>query len=407
MADLLEHVRRQGALPWLGVAWLAGPLPGATTRGVTGQPLDGLWWWHLAALVLLLVTLVGAVRAGELAVRIDRAALQAWSPGRGWRTVVVTGWLGLAVLATAQALDGRADWGHVVSFTAAAVVLGLGRRRTVGGAAVPHLAAGTVLLAVLTIAAAVVARDALDDPFAYYRLKQAVLLPVGGHNVLAGFLLAGAPAVALATVRRPRRWWPALVVVGVGLAATLSRGALVAGALALVAAWLLRDRTVARRLGLVVLLGALGTGLALATLGAANPDTGGPTSVVARSELWGAAVDAAQERPLTGVGLDGFLAFTEEAGLAAPHEHAHDLPLHAAATLGVPGLLAVAAVWFGVAAGARGQLDRARRTAVLVGLTGLGAQAMVDELALRPATVGLLALLALVVAAPREPDASG
>lgn len=402
MGHFLDRVRTAGALPWLGLAWLAGPLPGADARGVTGQPTGELWWWHVAAGVLLVVVVVDAVRAGEVATRIDAGAARAWRPGRRWHTVVVVALLALAVLAAAQVGAGTAGWGHVVSFVAGAVVVGLAPARVAGGAAVGHLARGTVVLAVVGIGAALLSWEALAETHGFYALKQQVRAPVAAHNVLAAFLLAGAPAVVLASVRRPRRWWPLLAVTGVGLAATLSRGAVVAGLGAVVVAWALRDRTVARRLALVVAIAAVGIGVVLGAYGAPVPHEGGPSSVVARSELWGAGFDAATAQPVTGVGLDGFLAFTDRVGLAAPHEHAHDLVLHAAAVLGVPGLVAVVALWLGVLAGAARLLDRDRRIVVLVGLAGLGAMAMVDEVALRPATTGLLALLAVAVAAGTE-----
>jgi O-antigen ligase len=168
----------------------------------------------------------------------------------------------------------------------------------------------------------------------------------------------------------------------------------------------LRDRTVARRLGVALGLAAVVVTVVLLQVGARVPTTEAvqdPTSVVARTQLWSAGWDAFAGAPFGGVGLDGFLAASRDAGVAAPHEHAHNLLLHAAATTGVPGLLAVVAVWGGIAVGAWQLLDRARTHAVLVGLAGLGAMAMVDELALRPSTTGLLALLVVTVAAPRDP----
>ncbi len=405
MRRLRARVAGWGALVLVGVAWLAGPVPGFDGRGVTGQPTGDLWWWQLAAGVLVAAAAAGAVRTGDVSGRIDRGSLRAWRPGQRWRTVVVVAWLVLAVLAAAHLADGTGSWGDVVTPAAAAAILVVAPRRSVGGAAVPRLAVGVLVLAGAAILAAGVAigGGVLDQPAAFYALKQQVRAPVAAHNVLAGFLLVGAPAVAIAAVRRPRRWAPALGFVGLGLAATLSRGAVLAGVVAAVVARVgTRDRAVAARTGIVTLVGAIGIGGALWMLGAPVQDAGGPTSTVARVELWQAAVEVVGTEPATGVGPDGFLAATRARDLAAPHEHAHDLPLHAAATLGVPGLLAEAAVWIGIAAGAAGMLDRDRRTVVLTALAGLGALALVDEVAMRPATVGLLALLATVVAAPRD-----
>lgn len=403
-------LRDSGALVWLGLAWLAGPVPGFDARGVTGQPTGELWWWHLAAAGLVVWALVGGLRTGELGDRIDAATTGAWRPGRRWRTVVVTGWLVLVVVAAAQLGDGRASWGDVVTFTAAATIAGLAPRRSVGGEAVPRLALGGLVLALFAAATFAGASELFGQDFAFYRVKQAVVAPVARHNVLAGFLLALVPAVALAAVRRPRWWWPALVVAGLGLGATLSRAALVAGIGAIAVAAFLRDRTVARRLGVVVALAGVVVTVVLLQVGARIPTTEAvaddPTSVVARTQLWSAGWDAFTDAPFGGVGLDGFLAESRDAGVAAPHEHAHNLLLHAAATTGTPGLLAVVAVWGGLLAGARQLLDRARSHALLVGLGGLGAMALVDELALRPGTTGLLALLVVAAAAPRDPAAA-
>lgn len=402
-------LRDSGALVLVGLAWLAGPVPGFDARGVTGQPTGELWWWHLAAAGLVVWALVTGLRAGELGDRIDAATTGAWRRGHRWRTVVVTGWLVLAVVAATQLADGRASWGDVVTFTAAATIAGLAPRRSVGGEAVPRVAAGGLVLALLAVGTFVGALDLFGQEFAFYRVKQQVVAPVAAHNVLAGFVLALAPAVALAAVRRPRWWWPATVVVGLGLGATLSRSALVAGLVAIAVAAFLRDRTVARRLGVVLGLAGVVVAVVLLQVGARIPtseaEVEDPTSVVARTQLWSAGWDAFTDAPLRGVGLDGFLEETRDAGLVAPHEHAHNLLLHPAATTGVPGVLAVLAVWGGLVVGAWRLLDRDRAHAVLVGLAGLGALAMVDEVALRPGTTGLLALLVAAVAAPRDPAA--
>ena len=84
------------------------------------------------------------------------------------------------------------------------------------------------------------------------------------------------------------------------------------------------------------------------------------TSVSIRVELWQAALDLFAAHPLSGIGLDGFVpalqALAREdrlSAVAATLTHAHNDVLHLAATLGIPGLLAiiaaylVPAAWFG------------------------------------------------------------
>lgn len=78
----------------------------------------------------------------------------------------------------------------------------------------------------------------------------------------------------------------------------------------------------------------------------------GDSSIGTRVELWQAALDMLASHPLTGVGLQGFQPALQAmaadgrlSGAALALDHAHNDALHLAATLGLPGLLAVLATW--------------------------------------------------------------
>jgi O-antigen ligase len=396
-----------GPLPWLGAAWLAGPVPATADVGATGQRVGGVWWWQIATLVLLVAHVGGVVRARRLAVADELPVEAVGLPvRRRWHAVAVVSWAALATIAAAQAVADIAAWHHVWSFAAAAVLIVVAPRRVVGAEAVRWLGVGTVLLAAWTVAVGVGQLDVLAGSAGFYRFKQDVIVAVAAHNVLAGFLIAGLPAVAVLTMRR-RRWWLGLLMVAGALAVCLSRGALVAGAGAvLLCAVVVRDRSLALRMGFGVLLATVGVAGVLASVGAELPAGSDATSVQSRIALWEVALDAGLAAPLVGVGFDGIADRSTAADLFG-HEHGHNLPLHAFAVAGLPGLLAVVLAWGGLLAGAWQQLDQTRRTVLVTSVLALGAQAMIDEVALRPATVGLLALLTVIAAAPREPHLSG
>ncbi len=136
-----------------------------------------------------------------------------------------------------------------------------------------------------------------------------------------------------------------------------------------------------------------------------------------RIELYEAALTLFAQKPLTGHGLFTFgeaLVSLPGATPDKPHSHAHSVPLHVAAELGLPGLIALLA---GVVAAA-GAAQRSRRAltafgsvkpdALLAagatsGLAGFAAHHLFDVPAMMPA-IALVGLLTLALAAlPHDP----
>ncbi len=202
--------------------------------------------------------------------------------------------------------------------------------------------------------------------------------PVVGGTLLTAALGLHLPAAILA---RGAARWLALTAAGVTLAgvlATGTRGAwlastgLVAIAIAWGAwtairahAWTVRG-ALARGAVLAVVLAIAGAGvwlaagdtltrrsdkareeIAAALRGEHDTDTGARVSMI----FW--ATRAIGERPITGVGTGGYRAWVEDqADGTHVHDHAHNAPLHIAATNGVVGLtLAGFVVLVGVRAG--------------------------------------------------------
>lgn len=306
----------------------------------------------------------------------------------------------LVALAGWQLADGRAAPDAPATFLAGALVLGtVVAARPAARQVVHGLAVAATALAAWTVADVGVALVRHGgEPASYYAVKVAVATPVAAHNVLASLLLVGLVACALAARTDPRWRW-ALALVALGLAGTLSRGAVLVGLGLPVGAWLLRDRRLAARLG-VASVGALALVLLAAVgLDASVPDGGGPTSVVARTQLWSAGWDAFTSHPWTGVGLDGFRDHAVGLGVADPRDHVHDLVLHAAATGGLVALAAVAVLW--TTLGVRGwwSRDATVRALALLGGGALFVHGLVEETAFRPAVEVVLAgLLGTVLA---------
>ena len=120
-----------------------------------------------------------------------------------------------------------------------------------------------------------------------------------------------------------------------------------------------------------------------------------------RYSYWEVAAGAFADHPLRGAGSAGFRnEWLRERDLAESARDAHSLYVETAAELGVLGLLALAALFTGVALAAR---DGVRRNAALVagpaaGLTAWATQAGVDWLWEMPA-LALLGLSLLAIAA--------
>lgn len=233
---------------------------------------------------------------------------------------------------------------------------------------------------------------ALTDPdlSSFYRVKNAVVTPLGASNTLAGYLLV--PTVAgLVLATRDRRLLVPAVLAGVGLVATLSRGALAAATVALVVGGVL----VLRRRIVVAAAAAAAALAAVASLAAASrlPDVA-TSSPDGRLALWRAAVDALLDAPLLGVGLNRFATVT--ADLSQPHDHAHNLVLHTLAESGLLGGLAYLAIWAALARRLwRAEAARERTALALAGLALL-LHAQVEALSYQR---GIEVVLAVLLAA--------
>lgn len=342
------------------------------------------------------------------------------------------GYLLLTVVAVAQVVVGRASADDVVAFALPAAVLvvawwwGAAGRPAAPGLAVRALAVAAAVLAAWAVVAFVIALPSADGADGFYDVKVQVTTSVADHNVLASLLLVG--LVAAAWLRGPAGWL-ALAVVTLGLGATLSRGAaIVAVVVAMVVAagaWLLpavprtRNSTVPplhvgrsvelRRVAGRLAVGAIGAlGLVLLAawlLGAAVPEGDGPTSVASRGQLWRAGVTAIAEEPLVGVGLDGFSEVASREMVADPRDHVHSLPLHAAATVGVPAAVLYLGLWVLLAVRGWRHPDPRVRALALLGGGALFLHGLIDETAFRlPVELTLAVLLA--VSAPVSTSAA-
>lgn len=199
------------------------------------------------------------------------------------------------------------------------------------------------------------------------------------------------------------------------LVLTQSRGAIGGLALAGLAALAWSGRRGRRVAAAIVAAGALAT-IALGPSRTADLviSRSGPQmahNVSGRVELWSRAIDAIQDVPITGMGMNVFrwaLPRVYPTYLTSPTldvAHAHNHLLQAALDLGVPGLVAYLAIWI-VAAGVL--IDRYRHTRVtwvrgLAGALGAGLVAhfvfsLTDAIPLG-AKVGVLFWMALTLVA--------
>jgi O-antigen ligase/tetratricopeptide (TPR) repeat protein len=248
-------------------------------------------------------------------------------------------------------------WNHLI-FLAVSVMIATSR---LGRAEIERVANALVIALSIAALYAVVQYAGLD-PITWPGLRSAATI---GNPVVLGAALGLAMPFALVSAllaNRPGRrwgWGVLLVVMSAGLLSTLSRGPLLssAGALALVSlliGWEYRHRinrmvVVAAAIVLAVMLG-LGYAQLMQTRqtlpGAAE---GEATNTLAdRFNTYAAALQIVRESPLTGVGLENFSVVYPRYRSEASEQLTPDvLPtmvhngyLQAAATTGVPGLIA-------------------------------------------------------------------
>ena len=247
--------------------------------------------------------------------RADRASLRAaLRPHRRLLAVValLLGWLTLSLAWTADAGSAASKLAAWYVNAAALVVL-LTSVRTPRAV---RLVVGAVVLAVVAAVGLALAGIDLapeDAPVAEGRLQGVA----GDPNFMAAFIV---PALVLAaalrgSVRVHTRalLGAAMIVLVVGLAATQSRGGLLAALVALVAAFVVMrgHRGAVAGAGVVALL-AIGVWLSanpavLERLQSAEQDRGN-----GREDLWLVAWRMSSDHPITGVGLDSFTVHSGE-----------------------------------------------------------------------------------------------
>ncbi len=168
-----------------------------------------------------------------------------------------------------------------------------------------------------------------------------------------------------------------------------------------------RARTASLRAGLVgAALALIAGGLAFAVLVAWPIFSQPGRDPGLRFSLWNGAAQMFSEQPLTGHGLFTFgqhLPRIQSQPPRQPHSHAHNGPLHIAAELGLPGLLALVASVAALLVAMRCNWDAApeRQRLTLAGALaasiGFGFHHLVDLPAMMP-LIALVGLLALTVA---------
>jgi O-antigen ligase len=317
--------------------------PGRWTRVVR----DPVAWAYAAGVT---VGLVQAVMLGE--------------PARTLRGTVPYV-LALSVVVTVNVVGARDDKGV---------------RRWLAGLAV----AGGVLAVWLLVGFLTALPAGIGQSHGFYRIKLEVTSPVGDHNTAAGLLLPSLVAAA-ALAARDRRWLAGLLVVTLGLVATLSRGAVAVLLVVAAAAWVVSSERRIRVLLAAAAGAALMLVLGLSAALDASPPPDGPqsdgvvgASVVARADLVVRGLEVGLDRPLTGVGLRGFGEVARD--LPPPNDHAHQLLAHALAEGGIV-LLSVAlmvpclAIWRATSL-SPGPL----RSVVLLGAFGIVAHAQLEIL---------------------------
>lgn len=375
----------------VGVVLLALLLGGAVTVSV-GSSTVLVEWIDLVALGLAVAGAVVAWR--QRRVRVDVAV-----PVYLAFLLVV----GIQVLVLPEPLEiatGASRFG-----TALLVLLGL--TQLSGGEATPRWRWPTLLAvfgAVLGVLVVVDLVGALLDPdlVTYYDVKNAVVTPLGASNYLAAFLLVATIAGAVSWYgSRERIVLAATVLSGLGLVATLSRGAFAAAIVVVVVAAVGRRRErLAAGIAAAAAVVLVGLPLLAGIVGGIG-DVPGVSALLNRQEQFVASWDAFTDEPVLGVGLNRY----QEAvslGLEQPHDNAHNLLLHALAETGLLGAVVYLTIWVLLIRRAWRLPAGAERTALLLALLGLGLHAQIEALAFTGSVEVLLAVLLAVAA--RAPD---
>jgi O-antigen ligase len=279
-----------------------------------------------------------------------------------------------------------------------------GVRRWLAGLAV----AGGVLAAWLLAGLLAALPDGIGAPHGFYRVKLQVTSPVGDHNTAAGLLLPSLVAAA-ALAARDRRWLAGLLLVMLGVAATLSRGAVAVLLVVAAAAWVVGAGQRLRMLLAAAAGAALVVVLALSAALDASPPPDGPqaegvvgASVVARADLVVRGLEVGLDRPSIGVGVGGFGEVASD--LPPPNDHAHQLFAHALAEGGVL-LLAVALLVITVLLVRAWRLRPGTgRDVLLLGGAALVVHAQLEILGGRGGYEVVVALLATLAAVRVAPD---
>ncbi|MBW3661988.1 MAG: O-antigen ligase family protein [Actinobacteria bacterium] len=365
-------------------------------------------WIDLLAVGVLLVGTVEAWR--RRVVRVD---------------LVLVAYGGLLVVVLVQALVLPDPWSTIGAssrfLTALFILFGLsqlapGRGETARSWAPAFLVFGLALTAwtLVQLGRALAGTDAGS----FYDVKNAIALPIGASNYLAAFLLVSALiGVVYAATRRD--WNLVAAIVVLGLVGTLSRGAMLAFGVALVfGAWLARSWQLLAAAGataviaLALFAGVGGEEQDLERLGIAGGRSvelaaASTAAVTGRSEvtvqaaqdpntngrlvLYEAAWNAFLDDPLLGVGLNRLETVTVETG--PPHDNAHNLELHALASVGILGTIPYLAIWVLLAWRLRSIGPGTERTALAAAATGLFAHAQIEALAFTRGIEVVLALL--------------
>ena len=320
----VEPALAAGATIVIGYGLAGRLLPGvvdlARSERAGGRLEQPITYWNaegaLAAVGFVLCAAVAGDRARPA--RLRAAAAAATAPlGMGVYLTYSRGALAVAVLGLVVLVAATPS---AAQLRAAVIALAAGATAAAVAAALPGVAAlegsdrerdGAIVLAALAAIAAAAALASLRPP-------QAASNVASSSGVEPSW--AGAA-----------RWTAVVAVVGVA-------GVLVAGGLA--------ERPTAAELG-------------------ARAESGRLTTVSSnRYEYWRVGFGAFADDPLTGLGAGGFrVAWLQERKIPEAVRDAHSLPVEVMAELGVPGLLALAAVVAGVALAARRAAATDPRTA--------------------------------------------